>query len=219
MPKKITQKIPSALTIQKNRRAFYFIDTIPNAEIKLKKHTDTTIVALITHGWEQERRFIIRATEPGAHCRLIFFILGNATNKFIATIQAIHQDEKTNIKARIRTALTDEATCSIAGDWIIEPRAKGADTHFAHHTLLLSEKASAKTSPNLEIKTDSVKAGHSASVGKIDEDVLFYLLSRGISETDARALLVQGFFESELSQIDNQRVQDAISQTVKIFLA
>jgi hypothetical protein len=94
MPKKITQKIPSALTIQKNRRAFYFIDTIPNAEIKLKKHTDTTIVALITHGWEQERRLIIRATEPGAHCRLIFFILGNATNKFIATIQAIHQDEK-----------------------------------------------------------------------------------------------------------------------------
>jgi len=219
MPTKLLQHIPSSLTIEKNKRVFYFIDTIPNAEIILRKNTDITIAALITEGWKNERRLIVRATEYGARCRLIFFVLGEHKNQFIATVQAIHQAEKTDIKARIRTALTDESVCAIAGDWVIEKYAKGADTHFAHHTLLLSEQSSAKTSPNLEIKTDDVKAGHSASVGKIDEDALFYLRSRGISEADARALLIQGFFESELSYIDNKTVQAHVSQTIKKFLA
>lgn len=207
------------LIIAADKQACYFLDTIPQGEINLKKNSHLVLVALITTGWQEERQLVINAKEPGATCQCIFFILGKNEEKFNAKIQGIHHAPKTGIKAKIRTALTDKSICHINGDWIIEKKAKGTDTHFADHTLILSEEAAAKTSPNLEIKTDDVKAGHSASVGKIDEEALFYLLSRGITEPEARALMVQGFFETELNNIPNEQMRETVRTAVKNFLS
>ncbi len=195
-----------------------FLDTIPDQTITLKEDEEITVIGLITAGWAGVRNLIIDAKGRGSHCRCIFFILGTNNFSFDAKIQAIHAAPKTQIKARIRSALTDKSSCSIEGAWSIEKNASGADTYFAHHTLLLSPGASAKTAPFLEIKTDDVKAGHAASVGKVDADALFYLLSRGISESQARALLVQGFFETELAAIDDENIKDRIREAVTIFL-
>ncbi|EKD43139.1 MAG: FeS assembly protein SufD [uncultured bacterium] len=83
---------------------------------------------------------------------------------------------------------------------------------------MLSPNAISKTAPNLEIKSDSVKAGHSASVGKVDEDALFYLQSRGIAEADAKSLLVAGFFESEFGAIADENIKNKIREAVANFL-
>ncbi|TSC84689.1 MAG: Fe-S cluster assembly protein SufD [Parcubacteria group bacterium Gr01-1014_13] len=196
-----------------------FIDTIPDKTITLKSDEEIVIVGLITTGWPGVRHLTINAQGRGASCMCIFFILGTDNSSFDAKIQAIHAAPKTQIKARIRSALTDKSTCSIEGAWSIEKEGHGADTYFAHHTLLLSANASAKTAPFLEIKTDDVKAGHAASVGKVDADALFYLLSRGLSEQQARALLVQGFFETELGAIDDEEIKNKIREAVTTFLS
>lgn len=196
-----------------------FIDTIPNKTITLKTDEELTIVGLITNGWEGTRQLTISTQGRGAICRCIFFILGKNNDSFSAKIEAKHQAPKTQIKARIRSALTDKSSCSIEGDWSIEKNASGTDTYFSHHTLLLSQNSSAKTAPFLEIKTDDVKAGHAASVGKVDEDALFYLLSRGLSETEARMMLVQGFFETELGAISDESLKNKIRETVTNFLS
>src|SRR3989344_4131102 len=186
-------------------RTTLFLDTIPDKIITLKNDEDIMIVGLITKGWTGTRQLTINAKGRGAACQCIFFILGTNNSSFDARIKAMHAAPKTQIKARIRAALTDKSSCHIEGAWSIEKKAAGAETYFSHHTLLLSPDASAKTSPFLEIKTDDVKAGHAASVGKVDEDALFYLLSRGLSEPQARALLVQGFFETELTAIEDEK--------------
>ena len=196
-----------------------FLNTIPDKTITLKNNEDVVIIGLITKGWVGERNLTIKAKGRGATCRCLFFILGANNYSYSAKIKAIHQASRTKIKARIRSVLTDKSSCSIEGVWSIEKNASGADTYFSHHTLLLSQEASTKTSPFLEIKTDDVKAGHSASVGKMDEDALFYLLSRGLSETTARALLVQGFFETELTAIDDEKIKDTIRDAVSGFLS
>ncbi len=196
-----------------------FLDTIPDKTITLKDDEEMTIVGLITTGWAGVRNLIINAKGRGSHCQCIFFILGTGNSSFDAKITAAHQVPKTQIKARIRAALTDNSSCSIEGAWSIEKNGHGADTYFSHHTMLLSQGASAKTAPNLEIKTDDVKAGHAASVGKVDEDALFYLLSRGLSEQQARAMLVQGFFENELGAIDDEKIKTTIREAVITFLA
>jgi len=195
-----------------------FLDTIPDKTITLKEDEEVTIVSLVTTGWQGVRNLIINAKGRGSHCQCIFFILGTNNSSFDAKIEAIHAAPKTQIKARIRSALTDKSSCSIEGAWSIEKNASGADTYFSHHTLLLSQGASAKTAPFLEIKTDDVKAGHAASVGKVDEDALFYLLSRGLDEQQARAMLVQGFFETELAAIDDEKIKDTIREAVTTFL-
>lgn len=196
-----------------------FIDTIPDKTITLKENEEMTIVGLITKGWDGIRNLIINAKGQYSQCTCIFFILGTENSSFNAKIEAIHAAPKTQIKARIRSALTDRSSCAIEGAWKIEKNGHGADTHFAHHTLLLSAGATAKTSPNLEIKTDDVKAGHAASVGKVDEDALFYLLSRGLTPEQARAMLVQGFFENELPGIDDEAIKNKIREAVITFLA
>lgn len=198
---------------------FYFIDTIPNKTIALKNNEELVVVGLITKGWEVTHKLTIQAQGRGSNCLCIFFILGTNNSSFNATIEAAHSAPKTQIKAHIRSALTDASSCNIEGVWQIEKNAHGADTYFSHHTLLLSQDASAKTAPFLEIKTDDVKAGHAASVGKVDEDALFYLLSRGLSEPQARALLVQGFFETELAVIDDESVKNKIREAVSTFLS
>ncbi|MEK7131510.1 MAG: SufD family Fe-S cluster assembly protein [Patescibacteria group bacterium] len=196
-----------------------FLNTIPNKTIVLKNNEELTIVGLITNGWEGIRHLTIKAMGRGAACKCIFFILGTNNSSYSAKIEAIHAAPQTQIKARIRSVLTDKSSCGIEGAWSIEKKASGADTYFAHHTLLLSQGASAKTAPFLEIKTDDVKAGHAASVGKVDGDALFYLLSRGLSEQQARALLVQGFFETELAAIENEKIKDTIRVAVTTFLS
>ena len=196
-----------------------FLDTIPDKTITLKDGDDITIVGLITTGWEGVRHLVINAKARGAKCNCVFFVLGTNSNSYSAKIEAAHQAPSTEIKAHIRSALTDKSSCNIEGAWRIEKKAPGAKTYFSHHTLLLSEGASAKTAPNLEIKTDDVKAGHAASVGKVDEDVLFYLLSRGLSESEARAMLVQGFFETEMALIEDETLKNNIRAAVANFLS
>ena len=56
-------------------------------------------------------------------------------------------------------------------------------------------------------------------MGKIDEEVLFYLLSRGITETEARALMVQGFFETELNYIPDEQMKEKVRVAVQNFLS
>lgn len=195
------------------------LDTIPSDTIILEKNSRLVLVGLIEKGWTGQRHLVIDARAKDAHCECIFFILGSKNSSFSAKIEAIHRAPFTSIKARIRAALTDISSCDIEGSWKVENKATGADTYFSHHTLLLSDKASAKTAPYLEIKTDEVKAGHAASVGKIDEDALFYLLSRGLSEYAARILLVEGFFETELASIENDGIKNTIRDTVTSFLS
>lgn len=218
METKTITNFSKPIIVGANTQACYFLDTIPQAEIQLKKNAQLTLIALVTKGWENERQFTIKTSERGAKCQCIFFILGNGNERITANIKGIHQAPNTGIKAKIRTALTGSAICHINGDWIIEKGAQGTDTHFADHTLILSEQAAAKTSPNLEIKTDTVKAGHSASVGKIDEEALFYLLSRGLTETEARTLMIQGFFETELEHIPDEKIKEKIRTTIRQFL-
>ncbi|MDO8499267.1 MAG: SufD family Fe-S cluster assembly protein [bacterium] len=196
-----------------------FLDTIPDRVIHLDKAEDVLIVGLITTGWSGTRHLVIDARARKAKCQCLLFILGKDKSTFFATIEAIHRAPKTGITAHIRSALTDNSACNIEANWKVEEAAHGADTYFSHHTVLLSEQATAKTAPNLEIKTNDVKAGHSASVGKVDEDALFYLLSRGINDADARAMLVQGFFETELAQIEDESVAGPIRVAINNFLS
>ena len=79
------------------------------------------------------------------------------------------------------------------GHLVVRPGADGADAVQVNKNLLLSERAEVDTRPRLEINADDVACSHGAAVGQLDPDALFYLRSRGVSEREARAVLVSGF--------------------------
>ena len=73
--------------------------------------------------------------------------------------------------------------------------------------IVLSEHAKADAIPNLEIEANDVRCGHAASVGPVDEDAIFYLMSRGIPRAEAERLIVSGFFQEVLDRVKIDEVR------------
>jgi len=94
------------------------------------------------------------------------------------------------------------------GKVVIEKDAQKSIVNQLNKNLLLSNKATINTKPELEIYADDVKASHGATVGQLDEQALFYLQSRGIDPHDAKKLLIDGFLHAIFSTIKNKKIAE-----------
>ena len=110
--------------------------------------------------------------------------------------------------------LPDARTCWV-GDVLIRSNASGTETYEANRNIVLTDGARADAIPNLEIETGDIPgAGHAATVGRFDEEQLFYLKSRGIPDGEARRLIVRGFFNEVLNRIPVDSVRDELINRV-----
>ena len=102
------------------------------------------------------------------------------------------------------------------GDCLIREAADGTDTYELNRNLMLSEGAKADSVPNLEIENgEIIGAGHASATGRFDDEQLFYLMSRGIAEADARRLVVRGFFAELIEQIGVPQVQEHLMNAIE----
>lgn len=100
------------------------------------------------------------------------------------------------------------------GTVYVHPGADKTDAQQTNNNLLLSKDAEIDTKPQLEIYADDVKCSHGATVGQLDEDVLFYLRSRGINESAARGLLVYGFARDVVDRIEISAIRNRLADTL-----
>lgn len=100
------------------------------------------------------------------------------------------------------------------GKIIVRPDAQKIDSRQSSRNLLLSATAEIDTKPELEIYANDVKCSHGATTGQLDATALFYLRSRGLSESDARAALIRAFAESILSTIGLEPVRAALEKQI-----
>jgi Fe-S cluster assembly protein SufD len=98
------------------------------------------------------------------------------------------------------------------GKVFVHPIAQKTDGKQTNNTLLLSDKAQIDTKPQLEIFADDVKCTHGATVGRLDEQALFYMKSRGVSRELARQLLTYAFAADVLETIEQERVREALEE-------
>ncbi len=105
------------------------------------------------------------------------------------------------------------------GKITVREGADGSDSRQTAKALLLGRHAEADLKPELEILAEDVKCAHGAAVGDLDMDSLFYLRSRGISEIEARALLIRGFLEEAVEQIENESLRTAAWEFMEKGLA
>ena len=90
----------------------------------------------------------------------------------------------------------------------VEKGAKNAVTHVACNSLILDGESGANTYPAMEIHEDKVKATHEATTGKIEEDQLFYLQSRGIPRQKAKKMIVSGFADPILKHLPTKHAME-----------
>jgi Fe-S cluster assembly protein SufD len=106
------------------------------------------------------------------------------------------------------------------GDVLIRASAEATDTYELNRNLVLTDGARADSVPNLEIETgEIVGAGHASATGRFDDEQLFYLMARGIPETEARRLVVRAFFAEIVQRIGLPEIGDRLMAAIEAELA
>jgi Fe-S cluster assembly protein SufD len=101
------------------------------------------------------------------------------------------------------------------GKIIVRPDAQKTDAKQTNKALLLTDDAQINTKPQLEIFADDVKCTHGAAIGQLDDDAMFYLRARGISEPDARSLLIHAFAGEIVNGITADSIRERVWETME----
>jgi Fe-S cluster assembly protein SufB len=115
--------------------------------------------------------------------------------------RAIHRAPGTSSRLVSRSVVQGRAKSVFRGTVSVAPEARGAKAHMECSTLLLSPEARTETIPVLNVENDDVEVGHEATVGRVSQEQLFYLMSRGLDESQALSLIVNGFVSPILKEI------------------
>jgi Fe-S cluster assembly protein SufD len=113
-------------------------------------------------------------------------------------------------REQFRAVLDDESHGVFQGKIVVKQHAQKTDAKMMTRALLLSEEAEADNKPELEIFADDVVCGHGATAGALDPGLKFYLMSRGIHEKEAEALLIQAFIGETIEEIAHEGIRQAL---------
>ena len=151
----------------------------------------------------------------GATAKVSGFYFADKKQHFDMDTEQNHKAPNTTSDLLYKGAVTGEARSVWQGNIYVAPGANGTDGYQANRNLILSQHARADSIPGLEILADDVKCTHGATVGKVDPEQVFYLRSRGLSENDAKHLIVEGFFETIMDRIPFEEVQERFRQAIR----
>jgi len=112
-------------------------------------------------------------------------------------------------------ALKDASRTVYSGMIRVEPHAEGTDAYQTNRNLVLSDHAKADSKPELEILNNDVKCSHGASVGQMNEEEIFYLMTRGIERPQAERLIVNGFFEEVVGRVRQDEIRQVLSDAIE----
>ena len=132
-----------------------------------------------------------------------------------------HDTPKCRSRVGYKHALSGEGARTVwIGDVLIRPEATGTDTYEYNRNLVLTDGAHADSVPNLEILTgEVVGAGHASTSGRLDDEHIFYLQSRGIPFEEARRLVIRGFFGELIAKIGVPELEERITAAIEEELA
>ncbi len=141
--------------------------------------------------------------------------VGSGSQKLNYTTRANHFGKSSESQMITRAVMREEATAIINGITKIEKGATKSDGQQTEKVLMLSPKARGDANPILLIDEDDVKAGHAASVGQVNQEQIYYLMSRGISREVAESLIIYGFLAPVVSQIPMESLQKQLQTVIE----
>jgi Fe-S cluster assembly protein SufD len=155
---------------------------------------------------------------PGGVCELSGLSLTRGTEHVDNHLAVTHASPACRSRQLYKGVLDGSSRTVFDGKVVVERDAAKTDARQTNRNLLLSDDATVDTKPNLRIFADDVKCAHGAAVGRLDEDALFYLRSRGIGEGGARALLTFAFASEVVNGISDDALRAAVQDRVARWL-
>ncbi|MBX3099775.1 MAG: Fe-S cluster assembly protein SufD [Salinibacterium sp.] len=163
----------------------------------------------------------VHLSGEGAQGELFGLYFADAGQHFEQRVYLHHEAANTIGRVNYKGALQGVGAHTVwVGDVLIGPKASGTDSYEQNRNLVLSEGTRADSIPNLEIETgDILGAGHASATGRFDDEQLFYLQARGITEAEARRLVVIGFLAEIVQKIGNPELESHLHAAIEAELS
>jgi Fe-S cluster assembly scaffold protein SufB len=161
----------------------------------------------------------LAVSEPGGDMAFRGLFFTEADEHLDAFAVDLHETGPSGGDVHWRGAATGESRASFEGLIQIDPGAQQTHTYLQIHTMMLSPKARLDAIPSVLVSADDVSASHGGTVGELDEAAIFYMQSRGLDRPAAVRLLVEGFFEPVLAQLNDEPLEDLIRTKLAAKLA
>ena len=158
---------------------------------------------------------------PGGEAELFGLYFADEGQHLEHRLFADHNAPKTKSNVLYKGALQGQGAHTVwIGNVLIRPVAEGIETYEENRNLVLTDGCQADSVPNLEIETGEIEgAGHASASARFDDEQLFYLRSRGVSDEEARRLVLHGFFNDLIRKVGVPSLEEQITATVEDELA
>ncbi len=151
-------------------------------------------------------RFAGEGTKAGIHGVSLLRGKQHADTTFLIEHAAGHCESR----EQFRSVLDEQSHGVFQGKIVVKPHAQKTDAKMMTRALLLSDEAEADNKPELEIFADDVVCGHGATASALDPELKFYLMSRGVTDKEAEALLIQSFVGERIEEIAQEGIRGAL---------
>jgi len=162
----------------------------------------------------------VRYAGPGGNAELRGVYFADAGQHLEHRLLVDHNQPNCRSRVTYKGALQGkEAHAVWIGDVIIRPEAVGTDSYESNKNLVLTDGTRVDSVPNLEILTGEVtRAGHASTSGRLEDQHLFYLMARGIPLSEARRLVIRGFFGELIGEIEVPEIRERITTAIEAEL-
>lgn len=152
--------------------------------------------------------------KPGAHCEVNGVLFTEGKQHLSYHTQQYHRAPDCTSNFLYKAALQDHSRTVWRGMIKVAPGAQKTDGYQRIDNLLLTEHCRADSIPGLEIEADDVRCTHGATTGRVDEEQIFYAMSRGYTRREAMRMIVTGFFQQVFDRITLETVRDALGHAI-----
>ncbi|MEU7590721.1 Fe-S cluster assembly protein SufD [Micromonospora sp. NPDC049230] len=197
-------------------------DAVQAQHLKIKLGRDAKVIHIqVSLGGDLVRQFTsVEYTGRGGEAELYGVYFADSGQHLEHRQLVDHSVPDCRSYVGYRGALQGESAHTVwVGDVLIRAEATGTDTYEINRNLLLTDGARADSVPNLEIETGEIAgAGHASATGRFDDEQLFYLMARGIPESEARRLVVRGFFAELINKIPVESLRESLGDAIEARL-
>ena len=201
----------------------YKIDKIENKNIKYSfnnieqnKNTisETFILSSGSNFFKSEVNCNLKGEHSSAFVNGIFSLDKNKHHEIRTTVN--HLTENTKSYQLIKSVLEDSSKAAYQGKIFVNSDAQKTDGYQLSKAILLNKDSEFNAKPELEIYADDVKCSHGSASGSLNEDSIFYLMSRGLNYNQARELLINGFLLDVVEKITDSEIKNLIKNMIGI---
>lgn len=155
----------------------------------------------------------------GAHADVTGLNLVSDGQHSDITMDALHAVPHTSSKPLFKSIARGRSKAVVQGRLVVARDAQKTDAKLMSQGLMLSDEAEILTKPELEIYADDVVCGHGSTCGRLDDESLFYLVSRGIAKAEAETMLVRAFLAELIDPIEDEALNEALTAVIEGWLA